>query len=138
MKNLRVVFAAIPFLLLTIFIYFSINGFSSHANTGSTKLKDPGLTIKDKPSIIYPVHLTNTTGGGCLSGDYTYCIDGGKPQTATGDFEVDLACGQYHTICVNSSTGCYGTWTGWIDCFATFPQIDIDLATTPPVECFCN
>ncbi len=138
MKNLKGFLVLLPLLVLAVFIYFSTNGFSSQPDSKTLLVnKENERTDTKKPSIVYPVHLTNIGGGGCLSGDYTYCIDHGRSMKASGDFEVDLACGQYHTICINSSTGCYGTWTGWIDCFATFPQINIDLSTTP-VQCLCQ
>lgn len=139
MKHFKVFSAFLPLLAIACFIYFSTSGFSSTqlGNKFESEIQPVKIVAKKPNGLIYLVHLTNTGGGHCLTGDYTYCIDGGTSSHATGDFYVELNCDEYHTICINSSQGCYGTWTGYIDCKAIFPQIDIDLSTTP-VECLCS
>ncbi|MBN8569130.1 MAG: hypothetical protein J0M18_05830 [Ignavibacteria bacterium] len=139
MKNLKLLFTALPVLALTCFIYFSTSGFSNHNKAESNKNYKTISNLKEGPNttIDLTIHLTDLGSNHCLSGDYRICVNGGSPQAYYSDeFEIKVTCGEYVSFCVVSSTGCTGSWYGYVPC-PDNPGIYIDLSPTNP-ECSCS
>lgn len=130
MKNIRVILSLLPVLALTFFIYLSTLGFS-HAPLEKSKSEFK----KPSASMILAVHITDVGGNHCLTGDYTYCVNGGPAIQVFSDyFEVEVPCGDDVTICVTSSAGCTGSWTGPASCEPQ-PRVTIDIS---PFGARCN
>lgn len=107
MKNLKVLSGIFSALLISSIVYFSTSGFITEHNP-SDKNKAPSVPCTFLVQVI-------SFEAECLTENYFYCIDGGPAVIATGDFFVDLPCG-FHTICVESSSGCSGRITIPVDC----------------------
>ena len=135
MKNLKVVSAFLPLLAIACFIYFSTSGFSAK------ETEKPGSVTNEvsKPSTdcFYQIHL-DSSNPSCLSGSYTWCIDGGEVQYSSGDFEVKFPCESgTHTICVQSNTGCKGTISITVvcPCRTSNPRTIMLSTSNPACEC---
>jgi len=129
MRNLKVSLTILPIFAVAFIIYFSVQGFSSEpkhaAHVNSIQNKTSGT--------VFTVHLLGSTG--CLNGNYTYCVNGGLITNASGDFQVELECNQYSTICVQSSSGCKGTWSGYANCE---DGLLINITLVPNEEGLCD
>lgn len=135
MKKIKVVFALLPLVVISLFIYSSSNAFLSGENG---KLSVP---YKDGVSTNCSVNIRLSTTGNrsCLTGSYTYCINGGTAvSVSTEAFSVSMPCGTTSTICVMSSNGCIGTASIYVPCpcTETGDETVITLANTG-AACLC-
>ncbi|MBN8569133.1 MAG: hypothetical protein J0M18_05845 [Ignavibacteria bacterium] len=136
MKNFRMILSLLPVLFISVFIYFLSTGFF-RADIGKAAPAHSSTLTKIKTSgTVFTVHLTDSGSNHCLSGNYTYCVNGGLITSASGDFQVELECNEYTTICVQSSSGCKGTWTGYVNCEDSL-LIIIDLMPNNEGLCDC-
>jgi len=132
MKNFKVVSGLLTIFVLAIVFYFS---------TVASAIEEKPVAVKSKSEISTTCSKTIqlTSGGkGCLSGSYTYCINGGTAvQVFSNAFTVNLPCGETSTICVMSSNGCIGTASVYVAC-PCFDGDDvvINLANTGAM-CLC-
>lgn len=121
-------------------LYFIINGYGQKASGKDVLNKVNPIEINKgtpvRTSQLFNVHLVSNESAGCLSGDYTYCVNGGLITNASGDFQIEADCESYVTICVQSSSGCKGEWSGYVTC--EFAQtITINLVPNEEGVCDC-
>jgi hypothetical protein len=94
MKRIKLTALLLPLVFITAILYFS----------------SPVLST-DKPQDTCERYIILTSEGGdeCLSGQFTYCINGGPAMTTSATaFYVTLPCGQSSTVCLTSDGGCWG------------------------------
>ena len=105
MKNLKVVFAFLSIILLSGFIYFSNEGFSTQPSASEDKSTDITITVQ-----VLGTEL-------CLgNGNLKYCVNGGGLMSFPSNGEIKVPCNTPITICVLAGTGCCGSWSGQLDC----------------------
>ncbi len=130
------IFASIPLLLITIFIYFSTSGFSEQPHSNS--LNQPhSFSQENSVSTFctFEVYL-NFAGASNCPGPYSVCVTGSTYNlnfSAIGDFKVNLKDGETVTICISNGE-CYGTITLTPSCASNIIWINMNSSTQ---NCIC-
>ncbi|MBX7046570.1 MAG: hypothetical protein K1X86_12115 [Ignavibacteria bacterium] len=137
MKNFKVVLSLLPIIALGCFVYFSSIGFSKF-NVKKTSPPDSKIEkiTKEKTSSTVMLWIT-LSGAECLSGNYSYCINGGNSYYVnTEGFYAEVPCGEEFTICVRTlDISCRGSYTGTVSCDTdTYKIVEL----SPFNTCDCN